>query len=108
MKAFDDSSAAGALGDARSSKTLDLLLDVELPVSLCFGRAQLALEEVLKLGAGSIVELNRSVDEPVEVIVNNRVIARGQVVVVDGNYGVKIQQILSRGERLETAGAQPE
>lgn len=85
-----------------SSKTLDLLLDVEMPVSVSFGRAHLPLKDVLKLTSGSIVELNRMVSEPVEIIVNNCVIARGEVVVVDGNYGVRIQQIISRQERLRT------
>jgi flagellar motor switch protein FliN/FliY len=85
-----------------TTRTIDLLYDVELPVSVSFGRAHLALKEVLKLTSGSIVELNRTVSEPVEVIVNNCVIARGDVVVVDGNYGVRINQILSRRERLRT------
>jgi flagellar motor switch protein FliN len=84
------------------SKTLDLLLEVELPVSISFGRAQLRLKDVIKLTTGSIVELNRSVTEPVEVIVNNCVIARGEVVVIDGYYGVRIHQIVSRQERLRT------
>ncbi len=81
---------------------MDLLLDVELPVSVSFGRAQLALKDLLKLTSGSIVELNRTISEPVEVIVNNCVIARGEVVVVDGNYGIRIQEIVSRQERLRT------
>ncbi|MCS7315920.1 MAG: flagellar motor switch protein FliN [Bryobacterales bacterium] len=83
-------------------RTLDLLLDVEMPVSVSFGRAQLALRDVLKLTTGSIIELNRTVNEPVEIIVNNCVIARGEVVVIEGNYGVRIQQIISRQERLRT------
>jgi flagellar motor switch protein FliN/FliY len=82
--------------------TMDLLLDVELPVSVSFGRAQLPLKDVIKLTTGSIVELNRSISEPVEVIVNNCVIARGEVVVVEGNYGVRIDHIISRQERLRT------
>jgi flagellar motor switch protein FliN/FliY len=82
--------------------TIDLLYEVELPVSVSFGRARLPLKEVLKLTSGSIVELNRTVSEPVEIIVNNCVIARGEVVVVDGNYGVRVMQILSRRERLRT------
>ena len=84
------------------SKTLDLLLDVELPVSVSFGRASVPLKDVLKLTSGSIVELNRGVTDPVELIVNNCVIARGEVVVVEGNYGVRIQQIVSARERLRT------
>ena len=82
--------------------SIDLLLDVELPVSISFGRAQLALKDVIKLTTGSIVELNRSISEPVEVIVNNCVIARGEVVVVEGNFGIRIKQVISRQERLRT------
>ncbi|MDQ2948581.1 MAG: flagellar motor switch protein FliN [Acidobacteriota bacterium] len=81
---------------------MDLLLDVELPVSVSFGRAQLPLKEVVKLTTGSIVELNRTVSEPVELIVNNCVIARGQVVVVEGNFGIRIDHVISRQERLRT------
>jgi len=83
-------------------RTLDLLMEVEMPVSVSFGRAELPLKEVLKLTTGSIVELNRAVDEPVELIVNNCVIARGEVVVVEGNYGVRIKHIISPQERLRT------
>jgi flagellar motor switch protein FliN/FliY len=82
--------------------TFDLLFDVELPVSVSFGRAQVALKDVLKLTTGSIIELNRTISDPVEVIVNNCVIARGEVVVVEGNFGVRIQQVISRQERLRT------
>jgi flagellar motor switch protein FliN/FliY len=94
--------AAETRNDPKYPKSLDLLLDVELPVSVSFGRAQLPLKDVIKLTTGSIVELNRAVSEPVEIIVNNCVIARGQVVVVEGNFGVRIQQVVSRQERLRT------
>lgn len=84
------------------AKNYDLLLDVELPVSVSFGRAHVALKDVLKLTTGSVVELNRDIADPVEIIVNNCVIARGEVVVVEGNFGVRIQQIISRQERIRT------
>jgi flagellar motor switch protein FliN/FliY len=87
--------------DSTFSKTFDLLLDVALPVNVSFGKTSLQIREVLKLNTGSIVELNRFVVEPVEVIVNNCVIARGEVVVVDGNYGVRITQLASREDRLK-------
>ncbi|HEV2202046.1 MAG TPA: flagellar motor switch protein FliN [Bryobacteraceae bacterium] len=93
---------AGPEESSSASKTFDLLLDVEMPVSVSFGRAQVPLKDVLKLTTGSIVELNRSIVEPVEVIVNNCVIARGEVVVAEGNFGVRIQQVVSRRERLRT------
>ncbi|MFN7994735.1 MAG: FliM/FliN family flagellar motor switch protein [Bryobacteraceae bacterium] len=91
----------GIARSAVQSKTFDLLLGVELPVCVSFGHIQLPLKDVLKLTAGSIIELNRTVDEPVEVIVNNCVVARGEVVVVEGNYGVRIHHIMSRKERLD-------
>lgn len=92
----------GPAGVGGEPQTLDLLFDVELPVSVSFGRAQLPLKDIIKLTTGSIVELNRAISEPVEIIVNNCVIARGEVVVVEGNFGVRIQQVVSRQERLRT------
>jgi len=85
-----------------NSRTMELLLDVDLPVSISFGKAQLPMKDVLKLTTGSIVELNRGVNEQVEVLVNQCLIARGEVVVVDGNYGVRIQEIASRMDRIRT------
>jgi flagellar motor switch protein FliN len=101
-----DESAVDAQAASRtpagSSRTMELLLDVELPVSISFGRSQLPLKDVLKLTTGSIVELNRTVSEPVEVLVNDSLIARGEVVVVDGNYAVRIQHIVSLQDRLRS------
>jgi len=86
---------------ARAYGNLDLLLDVEMPVSVSFGRTQARVQNILKLISGSIIELDRAISEPVEVIVNNCTIARGEVVVVDGNYGVRIIEVMSRKERLQ-------
>jgi flagellar motor switch protein FliN len=85
-----------------SSRTLDLLMDVELPVSISFGKTELPLKDVLRLTTGSIVELNRGVNEPVELLVNHRLVARGEVVVIEGNYALRIQQIASRQDRLRS------
>jgi flagellar motor switch protein FliN len=85
----------------RASSTLNLLMDVELPVSVSFGRTRVRMQEILKLITGSIIELDRSISEPVEVIVNNCVVARGEVVVVEGNYGVRINEVMSKRERLQ-------
>jgi flagellar motor switch protein FliN/FliY len=92
--------------DSTFSKTFDLLLDVALPVSVSFGKTLLQIREVLKLNSGSIVELNRFVAEPVDVVVNDCVIARGEVVVVDGNYGVRVTQLASREDRLRSGMSQ--
>ena len=94
--------APAAYSTCADSRTMDLLLDVDLSVSISFGRAELPMKDVLKLTTGSIVELNRSVNEPVEVLVNHCLIARGEVVVVEGNYGVRIQEIASRQDRLRS------
>jgi flagellar motor switch protein FliN/FliY len=94
--------SAAPVHETVTSKTLDLLLDVALPVSVSFGRTSLQIREVLKLNTGSVIELDRLVSEPVEVIVNNCVIARGEVVVVDGNYGVRVIHLASREDRLRS------
>jgi flagellar motor switch protein FliN/FliY len=99
--------ASGPMASANSaSKTFDLLLEVALPIAVSFGRTSMQIREVLKLNTGSIVELDRFVSDPVEVIVNECVIARGEVVVVDGNYGVRINQLASRQDRLRSGIAE--
>ena len=102
LNQLPNAQAASPTAKAGPKGSIDLLLDVELPVIVSFGRAQLMLKDVIKLTTGSIVELNRALSEPVEVIVNNCVIARGEVVVVEGNYGIRIKQVISRQERLRT------
>jgi flagellar motor switch protein FliN len=84
---------------------LDVLLDIELPVTLRFGRTQMLLGDVIALGTGSVIEFDRAVDEPVEVLVNGRVVARGEAVMVQGNYGVRVSEIVSRRERLSSSAA---
>ena len=101
LATLDPADAETAILPARS-RTMNLLLDVDLPVSISFGRTQLPMKDVIKLTTGSIVELNRSVNEPVEVLVNQCLIARGEVVVVEGNYGVRILEIVSRQERIRS------
>lgn len=72
---------------------LKLVMDVELSVSLRFGQRQLPLREVLALSSGSVVELDRMVDEPVELFLDGKLIARGEAVIVDGNYGLRVTEI---------------
>ena len=92
------SESAGAVPPAGLSMlegNLDLLLDVELEVMLRFGERSMLLREILDLGAGSVVELDRNIDEPVDLLLDGRVIARGEVVVVDGNYGLRVLEVQS-------------
>ncbi len=72
---------------------LKLVMDVELNVSLRFGQRELPLREVLELAAGSVIELDRQVDDPVELLLDGKVIARGEAVIVDGNYGLRVTEV---------------
>jgi Flagellar motor switch/type III secretory pathway protein len=90
--------------DPLSNTNLALLMDVQLPVSIRFGETEMLLEDIVKLGVGSIIELNCGVDEPVELIVNGKSLARGEVVTVDGFYGVRITEITNVGERIGSIG----
>ena len=78
------------------SKAAPLLMGVKLPIRVLMGRAELCLRDITQLGSGSVVELACSPNDPVEIMVNDRVIARGEIVIVAGNYGVRITQIAAR------------
>ncbi len=83
---------------------LDVILDIELPLSVRFGQAELTLDALTRLGPGTLIELSRAPDDPVEILVNGKMIARGEVVVVGGNYGVRISEIASKADRLRSVG----
>jgi flagellar motor switch protein FliN/FliY len=83
---------------------IDLILDVELPISVLFGHSEMPLKDVLKLGPGSVIELDKSVNDPVTIVVNHKPVARGEVVMVDGNYGVRILEVESTAERIRSLG----
>lgn len=84
------------------NKNLDLLLDVEIPISVEVGRTQLSLEEVLKLVPGSVIALDKKAEEPVDLRVNGKLVARGEVVLVDDAYGLRITQIVDAAGRIES------
>jgi flagellar motor switch protein FliN/FliY len=81
---------------------LNLLLDIELDARLRFGQCEMILREILELRPGSVVELNREILEPAELLVAGRVIARGDVVIVDGTYGLRITDIAQPEQRLKS------
>jgi len=93
------------LGQSSSNsepRNFDLLMDVKLPVSIELGRTSMAIAEILALGSGSIVELDKLAGEPVDLLVNNKTIAHGEVVVVDENFGIRITSLLSPQERIKS------
>ncbi len=90
----EEAAATSKLGTVPIDPTnLQLVMDVELNVSLRFGQCQLPLRDVLELESGSVIELDRDVDDPVELLLDGKVIARGEAVIVDGNYGLRITEI---------------
>ena len=84
---------------------LDVILDIELPLSVRFGEAEMTLDELTKLGPGSVIDLGRSPDDPVDILVNGRLVARGDVVVVSGNYGVRVVEVVSASDRVRSLRA---
>ena len=77
------------------NETVDFLMDVGLSIGVELGRTEMLVRDVLKLSPGSVIELRRMATDPVEVFVNNRVVARGEVVVVDDKFGVRITEIVT-------------
>lgn len=83
---------------------IDLILDVPLNISVVLGRTKKSIKDVLELGTGSLIELDKLAEEPVEILVNGKRIAFGEVVVVDENFGVRITSIVSNDERIKSLG----
>ncbi len=83
-------------------QNLDFILDIPLKVSVELGRAQVVIKDLLQLGQGSVLELDKLAGEPLEVLVNGKLVARGEVVVVNEKFGVRLTDIISPLERIET------
>jgi flagellar motor switch protein FliN/FliY len=94
----------GSEGERSGSQNLGLLMDVSLPISIELGRTSMNIQEILSLGPGSVVELNKLAGEPVDLLVNNKIVARGEVVVIDENFGIRVTSLLSPKERLKSLG----
>ena len=84
---------------ARTAAPIDRVVDVPLAVTIRFGQRQLLLRDLLELTAGALLELDRQVEEPVDLMLGERVIARGEVVIVDGNYGMRVTEVLENAAR---------
>jgi flagellar motor switch protein FliN/FliY len=85
-------------------RNLDFLLDVYLQVSVEVGRTRMTIQDLLQLGQGSVVELSKLAGEPLDVYINNRLVARGEAVIVNEKFGIRITDIISQGDRLESLG----
>ncbi len=95
----DDEGAAVSGGE---TKSLDLILDIPLTVTVELGRSKMLINDLLQLGQGSVIELTKLVGEPLEVLVNQKLVARGEVVVVNEKFGVRLTDIVSPMERVQS------
>lgn len=86
--------------EAQSSRRLELLLDVPLDLSVELGRTRMSIQDLLNLSPGSVIELDKIAGEPLDILVNDRLVARGEAVVVNDKFGVRITDIVSPSERI--------
>ena len=91
----------GGNGAVGAQRDMDFLLDIPLEVSVELGRTRMLIKDLLQLGQGSVVELDKLAGEPMEILVNNKLVARGEVVVVNEKFGVRLTDIISPTERIQ-------
>ena len=103
MKDLEDELLPSPIAQEHSagSRTLDFVLDIPLQVTVVLGRTKMIISDLLQLGQGSVIELAKIAGEPMEVLVNNKLVARGEVVVVNEKYGIRLTDIISPVERIE-------
>ena len=94
-------SGTGTLS-SKEIQNLDLILDIPLTVTVELGRSKMLINDLLQLGQGSVIELTKLVGEPLEVLVNDKLVARGEVVVVNDKFGVRLTDIVSPMERVQS------
>ena len=99
-EALDEAGESAVPGG--EAKSLDLILDIPLTVSVELGRSKMLINDLLQLGQGSVIELTKLVGEPLEVLVNQKLVARGEVVVVNEKFGVRLTDIVSPMERVQS------
>jgi len=89
---------------AEATRPLDFILDIPLEVTVELGRTKMLINDLLQLGQGSVIELTKLAGEPMEILVNNKLVARGEVVVVNEKFGIRLTDIISPMERVQTLG----
>jgi flagellar motor switch protein FliN/FliY len=98
--AFDEIVTNEPTSPDEDGKNLDLILDVEVPVSVVLGNVKKSIGEVVSMTEGQVIDLERSAGEAVDLLVNGKLVARGEVVVVDDHYGIRIAEIIAPGDRV--------
>jgi len=96
-----DPGAAQAAQAERGKGNLEMLLDIPLEITAELGRAKMIINDLLQLGQGSVIELNKLAGEPLEILINQKLIARGEVVVVNEKFGIRLTDVISPLERIK-------
>jgi len=92
------------IGETDGDRDLDFILDIPLEISVELGRTRMLINDLLQLGQGSVVELKKSAGDPMEIFVNGKLFARGEAVVVNEKFGVRLTDIVSPAERVKSLG----
>ncbi|MFU8819105.1 MAG: flagellar motor switch protein FliN [Desulfurivibrio sp.] len=101
---FEELAGAGTGGGQSGSQNLDFLLDVPLEVSAELGRTNLIINKLLQLTQGSVIELDKAAGAPVEIFVNRKLMGKGEVVVVNERFGIRVTEIISQADRIKNIG----
>jgi flagellar motor switch protein FliN/FliY len=99
---FDDLNREAGTRTLNGDTSLDVILDIPVTLSMEIGRTRVSIQELLQLARGSIVELDRMAGEPLDVLVNGTLVARGEVVVVNDKFGVRLNDVISPADRVQT------
>jgi flagellar motor switch protein FliN/FliY len=94
----------GAAPAAATNQNLDFLLDIPLVVSVELGRTRMIINKMLQLTQGSVVELDKAAGEPVDIYINNKLLGKGEVIVVNERFGIRITEIISQADRIKNIG----
>jgi len=100
LKELEENAPSPVVASAAAEIDLNALIDVQVTLSVEIGRSKMPIKQLISLNQGSVVELDRAVNEPLDLLVNGTLIARGEVVVVDGQFGLRLIDVVSQSERL--------
>lgn len=101
----NEADTSGENGSGQNKKyDFDLILDIPLDISVELGKVKIPVNELLQLGHGSILELTKPVDEPLDIYVNNKLVAKGEVVILDDKFGIRVADIINPADRVKSLG----
>ncbi len=100
----DETASANGESCSNGKCDLDIILDIPLNVTVELGKVKMPVNELLQLGQGSVIELSKQVGEPLDIYVNNKLVAKGEVVILDEKFGIRVSDIINPAERVKSLG----